>query len=67
MAETKEDPTDVGAPDISDDDAESSDEDPCPEPKAYKEMFHPTNTAFFLATQSNWWKFCIPIGLYYVL
>ena len=67
MAETKEEPVDLGAADISEDDEESEDEDPKPEHKEYKEMFHPTNTAEGLGTQSNWWKFCMPLGLYYIL
>ena len=68
MAEVKkEDPIDIGQAELSEEEDEESDEDPEPESKTYKAMFHPDNTAHFLATASNWWKFCIPLGLYYIL
>ena len=63
----KEELVDVGQVDHSEEEDEESDEDPEPDSKTYKAMFHPDNTAHFLATASNWWKFCIPLGLYYIL
>ena len=67
MAETKEEPIDMGENIDSEEEEDSEDEDPKPEQVPYRAMFHPTNTAHFLGTASNWWKFCIPLGLYYIL
>ena len=70
MAEVKDKDQDVGADDIiSEEEEESEDEDPKPQdpPHGYMTMFHPDKTAEYLETQANWWKFSIPLGLYYCL
>jgi hypothetical protein len=66
MAEIEEKAID-NVVEASDEDSESENEDPKPTPMKYKEMFHPDNTAHFLETQANWWKFCFPLGIYYCL